>query len=258
MNWNRLELGGGEVVQEQGDQFHLKLPPVHTGYADAQIDDTQDLKRSDFRWRPPLHLSLQARLQAKIPLGTAGFGFWNDPFSLSFGTAGSERRLPTTPQALWFFYGSEPNDLQLSPTMGGAGWRAMVVHSARLPSWLLLPGAGLAVLLAQIRILRPPLIRVGQGFIKASEQIVSQNPEEWHSYEILWTSTDAIFRIDGVQIHQTDVIPEGPLGFVAWIDNQYAQFSTKTGIRFGALGTSKDQVLELRDLSISPLTQLET
>ena len=46
--------------------------------------------------------------------------------------------------------------------------------------------------------------------------------------------------------------PPGPLGFVAWIDNQYAVATPRGELRFGAL-TCGPQWLELASLSIEPL-----
>ena len=59
--------------------------------SNAQIDDYQGLPRRRYRWRPPLTLTVCARFShpaagpgVQMPLrGTAGFGFWNDPFLMT-------------------------------------------------------------------------------------------------------------------------------------------------------------------------------
>ena len=51
--------------------------------------------------------------QAHTLRGTAGFGFWNYPFSVR----GDPLMLP---EAVWFFYASPPSNMALIP--GVPGW----------------------------------------------------------------------------------------------------------------------------------------
>src|SRR3990172_5905181 len=89
-------VGGGRL--ESGETgFRLTLPPTPSGYADAQVDDYQGLPRHRFPWRPPLRLSLEARASHSAPLGTLGFGFWNDPFAPPPGVGGGAPRAPAPP-----------------------------------------------------------------------------------------------------------------------------------------------------------------
>ncbi len=46
--------------------------------------------------------------------------------------------------------------------------------------------------------------------------------------------------------------PVDPLGFVAWIDNQYAVVSPEQGLRFGTLPLPAEQWMEIADLEITP------
>ncbi|MBO0792181.1 MAG: hypothetical protein J2P36_14715, partial [Ktedonobacteraceae bacterium] len=101
-------------------------------YADAQIDDYGQMRRSDFPWRPPLRMEVRAR--ASLPAakpgkdrflrGTAGFGFWNYPFSV-------RGDILMLPDAVWFFYASPPSNMALVPGVPGWGWKAQVVHTMR-------------------------------------------------------------------------------------------------------------------------------
>jgi hypothetical protein len=250
MNWYALEIGGGVVTARENGGIQLTLPRISRGYADAQIDDTQGFARRNFRWNPPLHLQLVARSQLESPLGTLGFGFWNDPFTLSLGTGGSARRLPSPPQAIWYFYGSEPNDIQLTTTSAGAGWKAMVLQSPRLPGILTLPIAGIAIALAQLPFLRRIIMRTAQECIHASEEGIKLGLSQWHSYEIIWEESMAKFLVDGQAMLNASFAPNGPLGFVAWIDNQYAIASPGGGFRFGVLETEEEQTLEIKELRI--------
>ena len=83
--WNTLCLGGGGLVQSgSGLRFVNPACDDHR-YANAQIDDYQRLRRSAFRWRPPVTLTVRARFShpSGVLGGTAGFGFWNDPFMMT-------------------------------------------------------------------------------------------------------------------------------------------------------------------------------
>jgi hypothetical protein len=250
MKWRALEIGGGLVTTAEVDGIRLTLPCISRGYADAQIDDTQGFARRDFRWNPPLHLQLIARSQSQSPLGTLGFGFWNDPFTLSLGIGGSTRRFPSPPRTIWYFYGSKPNDIQLTATSIGAGWKAMLLQSPELPGFLTLPIAGTAIALAQLPFLRRVMMRTAQKHVHASEEQLDLKLSDWHRYEIIWEESASEFIVDGQPILSATFSPKGPLGFVAWIDNQYAIASPVGGFRFGVLETKQEQVLEIKGLRI--------
>jgi hypothetical protein len=214
------------------------------------LDDYRPLPRSAFPWRPPLRLSLRARAHSAEPLGTLGFGFWNDPFSLSLGQGGAARRIPAAPQAAWFFYGSPPNDMALAEGVPGHGWKASVLRSTRLPSLLLLPGAAAAAALGQLPLIRGPVMRLARRFVRAREKIIEADLHHWHDYRLEWHAERVQFWVDGVLELSSDVAPRPPLGLVIWIDNQYAVASPEGGFRFGTLKTDEEQWLEVEDLVI--------
>ena len=142
----RMTGSGGIVVGETGVRFVNGPTPVRA-YANAQVDDTTGRARDQYRWYPPLCLSLQARFshsQEELT-GTAGFGFWNDPFMMS----GARR--PALPQALWFFYSAPPSDMPLAMGVPGTGWKAATLDARRWPFLALAPTAPLGVLLMRSR-----------------------------------------------------------------------------------------------------------
>ena len=245
--------GGGRAQPTPEGIWHLTLPPVPRGYADAQIDDYQSLARGAFRWRPPLRLALRARASTPAPLGTLGFGFWNDPFTLSLGQGGAARRLPASPRALWFFYGSPPNDLAFAPAVRGDGWKAVSLSGPALPSLILAPAAAAALLLSRLPLLRRLVIHAAKKTIHAAEASLPTPLDEWHSYALEWHPCEARFEVDGALALVSAVVPRAPLGFVAWIDNQYATASASAGLRFGTLPTAGPQFLEISDLRIDRL-----
>jgi hypothetical protein len=248
-----LEIGGGSVREIEQGVMRLTVPPTSSGYADAQVDDYRSLPRQRFPWNPPLRLNLRARASRNYNPGTLGFGFWNDPFTLSLGQGGAARRLPAAPRTLWFFYGSPPNDMALAPDIPGFGWKAASLNSASVPPLILAPLAAGAVALAQIPIIRRPVMRTALRVIKAAERMLEPTLAEWHRYTITWETKIARFFIDGMLVLEAHDPPISRLGFVAWIDNQYAIASPQGGFRFGILPVEEEQWLEISKLSITPL-----
>jgi len=246
----RLTVGGGRVSTDSGGQIRLWIPPMPSDYANAQLDDHHNLSRSSFPWRPPVDLKVRARTSLASPMGTLGFGFWNDPFSLTFGQSGAARKLPVTPGAVWFFYGSPPNNMELSPPNPGWGWKAQTLDSLAMPSWLLAAPALVAYLAARLPILRRPVMQTALRMIACDERVLELEMDAWHTYEIRWTTDGVSFLVDDTLQLESQISPSGPLGFVTWIDNQYAIASPTGGLRFGVMPTETEQSLELKDLAI--------
>src|SRR5262245_35741648 len=156
--WTRTCPGGG-LLAVRDSALRMELPAARAGvYSDAQIDDYGSLSPPRFAWRPPLRLEVRARAShpahpahptsgsaGAVPddvqvclRGTAGFGFWNYPFSLS----GTVLRLP---DAIWFFYASPPSNMALVPGNPGFGWKAQVVHAHRPQALLAAPPTAASV-----------------------------------------------------------------------------------------------------------------
>lgn len=262
---SRLEIGGGRVrfappqaalppgpvsgIPPLFERAELVLPPVRS-YTDAQLDDTKNLPRRSLRWEPPLYFSLRARTSVPDPRGTFGFGFWNDPFSLSLGMGGAARKLPAAPQCAWFFYGSPPHDLQLADGVAGSGWKAQTLTFRSVPSLLLAPIAAGGVLLASLLPLRRWAFRQARRFYRADERLLGVDPSAWHAYAVEWTGSAVRFFVDGAEVLYSAHPPHPPLGLVLWIDNQYAVASAEKGFSFGVLPLEREQTLELENMRI--------
>jgi hypothetical protein len=249
----RLEIGGGVVEETPSGSIRFSIPPTPSGYANAQRDDYRQLPRGKFLWRPPLCLSLKACASHVHPLGTLGFGFWNDPFSISFGQGGASRRLPTTPKALWFFYGSPPNDLPLALGVPGHGWKASSLDSVSLPTPFLAPLAACAFIVSRIPIFRGWVMRTALRQVTAFERLLTHPLDDWHSYSLTWLPEGATFEVDGETVLEASRVPSVPLGFVMWIDNQYAVATPEDGFHFGVLPLNETQWLEVSDVQIESL-----
>ena len=168
-------------------------------------------------------MSLRARASGLHLAGTWGFGFWNDPFTATLGVGGAGRRMPALPNAAWFFSASPPNYLAFRDSHPAQGLLAATFSSPRLPFWLAAPGV-LALPLLLVRPAARALRSLAGRVIKEDAARLEIDPREWHSYALEWTAGAVRFQVDGEECLVTPAAPRGPLGFVLWIDNQYAAF----------------------------------
>ena len=244
--WNTFVKGRG-LLEAAGSGVRLVTTDASaTQYTNAQIDDYQQFKRRDFLWRPPLQLRVQARFShsADELVGTAGFGFWNDPFMMT----GARR--PALPRAIWFFYSSPPSNMKLDKHTPGPGWKAATLDALRWPFFALLPTAPLAIPLMNIGRLYRIFWPIGQRAINVSEAIVPADMTGWHTYTIDWQPASACFLVDGKTVLACNTSPHGPLGFVLWLDNQYMVVTPWGRLGYGLLDAPQRQWLEVGALEI--------
>ncbi len=241
-----LETGAGRVEQSDGG-VRLLLPQADAGrYSDAQIDDTAGLSRRAHRWRPPVTLSLHARFShpAGELRGTAGFGFWNVPF----GPGAS--RIPALPRALWFFFGSPPHSVPLAAGVPGHGWKAASLDAGRPAALCWAPLSPLATLAMRAEGIYQWLWPHIQRALAVREALVPAEMTGWHAYLLEWRPDEARCWVDDELLLSVPVPPRGPLGFVAWMDNQYAIASPRGRFGWGLLDVPQPQWLEITDLHI--------
>ena len=151
--------------------FRLVIPTLrnHRAYADAQLDDYHGLPRSRFPDAPPARVSLRARASHPAPAGTLGFGFWNDPFSLSGGVL-------TAPNTVWFFYASPPSDMALVEGVPGRGWKAATLNAGRVPTMILAPAALAAIALTRLPGLGRPVMRTARRATRSDFRTRTTSP----------------------------------------------------------------------------------
>ena len=235
---------GAKVEQDPPGWARLTIPPGPAGsYRWAQLDDYLHRPRREFIWTAPFELRLRARVSATNLPGTWGFGLWNDPFNASIGIGGTARRLPALPNTAWFFYASPPNHLAFRDTHPAQGLLAATFRSPLWPAWLMAPGAlalPLAVWPPTARLLR----RAAGRLIQEDAALVDGDPTLWHSYGLCWESDRVRFAVDGMEVFETPISPQGRLGLVIWIDNQYAAFPSDGRLRFGTLACAEEAWLE--------------
>ena len=252
-NFSPHLINGGTLETTDGGLLRLKIPSNCEKYCDAQIDDYQTLPRKRFAWSPPCRFEIRARASSSNPPGTLGFGFWNDPFTFSMGQGGAAQRFLATPRTLWFFYGSKENDIRLDPELPGSGWKASSIRSPHLPPLLLAPLAAMALGFSYIPFLRSIMMRLARRIVTVDEVLLGVALDHWHTYSLDWDISQAVFSIDGDCVMRVNRPPAGPLGFVAWIDNQYAVASPDKKFHFGVIPTQSSHWLEIELKTLSSL-----
>lgn len=243
----------GSRIETTDSTWRFINAPRNEGYTDAQIDDYQGLRRRAFKWTPPVTLRVRARFShpAGALNGTAGFGFWNDPFMMTGA------RPPALPRAIWFFYASPHSNMKLDLHTPGHGWKAATIDARRWSFYALAPTAPLAIPLMHIKPLYRALWPLGQRAIAVSEAAIDTGMTAWHTYELHWGKTGATFNVDNEPVLTCPTPPRGPLGFVLWIDNQ-ALTVTPWG-RFGwrTVALTEEQWLEIDTLEITSNVELK-
>jgi len=255
--WIQTCIGGGKLTNENS-RLRMALESARQGeYSDAQIDDYGNLPRSEFPWRPPLRMSVVAR--SSLPAltlknryesegtlqGTAGFGFWNYPFSV-------KGDILMLPEAVWFFYASPPSNMALVPGVPGWGWKAQVVHTMKLSSLVASVPLTATIAFGLLTGKTQAAARWMQKVSGACEALLPVEMNEWHNYTLEWQDSEALFWVDNVLVLRAPHSPTRPLGFVAWLDNQYAIATPRGVLRFGTV-SSDPQWLELESVKIEPL-----
>lgn len=237
--------GGGGIVRTPAGLHFVNPASTDRRYCNAQIDDYQGLPRQDFLWRPPLQLNVEARFSHPSGQlrGTAGFGFWNDPFWMT------GRRSLARPAACWFFYASAPSDMPLALEAPGAGWKAATLD-ARSPR----AAAHLTALTAAIPFMRVPRLRTRlwprfQAALRIAETPLEADMTAWQSYTLVWEPESVQFAVDGAVVLRSPA-PAGPLGLVVWLDNQWMVARPDGRIGSGMLARTTPQWMEVRRLDL--------
>ena len=247
-NLKPLQTPGAGVQLLDAAHWRLSIPAGPGGrYRLAQLDDYASRARSNFPWRPPLRLSLRARASAtKLP-GTWGFGFWNDPFSLSLGLGGGARRFPALPNAAWYFFASAQNYLSFRRDLPANGALMAGFAAPRLPAPLLALGS-LGLPLFYLPGISQLLRRLVQLFVKEDAARLEFDPTAWHEYSLEWTAAGLHWQVDGQSLLRSSLQPRPPLGLVIWLDNQFAALPPGGGLRFGFLPNPEPAWMEIDHL----------
>lgn len=245
-----IQSPNARVIKIGENSWHLEIPArTKRGYQLAQLDDHGSLRRRDFPWKPPLTLSLQARVSAEELPGTWGFGFWNDPFSFMLAYNKLVPRFPTLPDAAWFFYASSQNYLSFRNDLPANGFLAATFSSqkVRIPLLVLAsPALALTLIPGLAQLIRQVLRRV----IKQDSALIHINVTEWHAYTLEWVPGLVRLSVDGTDTLHTNIAPHDPMSLVIWVDNQYAALPPAGRLRYGTLPNPEPAWMEIRNFEL--------
>jgi hypothetical protein len=87
-----------------------------------------------------------------------------------------------------------------------------------------------------------------QQSLGVSEAVVPVDLCQWHHYVLDWRPDGADFWVDDQLLLHAPVAPRGPLGFVAWIDNQYAIATPRGRFGWGILDVPRPQWMEIAEM----------
>jgi hypothetical protein len=243
--WRLWRVGDGQIAISE-DGLRLLVPRGDgSRYSNAQLDDYVGLPRSRFPWQPPLCLRVRARFSRSL-YGTAGFGFWNHPFAPNTGVG-------ALPRALWFFHASPPNDLPIALDVPGNGFKAATIDALRARALRWIPAAPAVVLLNQWEAAHRRVWPRVQRDLGIAEAPIDAASDDWHDYRIDWRRDRVTFSIDDQIVLETDRAPGGSLGFVAWIDTQYAIATPRGRLGWGVLPVREPQWIDIAHVAIEPL-----
>lgn len=248
-HWHVTQQGDGSVYRS-GAALQLALLPDATGetYHNAQITDYEP-RQTAFQYRPPLRLTVEAAssLHPSNLKGTAGFGFWNHAFA-------PDQRGLGLPQTLWWFFSASPSNMALAKGVPGFGWKAATMDASRWQARALLPLAPLAIPLMHNATLYNRLYPVAQRTLGIAEAALDSSLlEAVHTYELVWRPDGAVFSVDGEVVLTTPHAPRGPLGLIAWMDNQFAVVTPQGQFKMGLTSIAKPQALVLYSVKLEML-----
>jgi hypothetical protein len=236
------------MVKQTPSGWRLEIPAGAAGaYRLAQLDDYANLLRSNFPSANPVIFSLRCRASDKALSGTWGFGLWNDPFAFSLGLQGMPQRLPALPNACWFFHASAENHLAFQNNLPGSGFLAQSFRSPKIPTALLATGT-MALPLLFSRTISAWMRKIAGKIIREDSRLLKLDVTNWHTYIITWQARRVIFEVDGLAVLETPVSPQGPLGVVIWIDNQYAAWRPGGEVSMGTLAQNEASWVEIEQI----------
>ena len=243
--WVRFAIGHADIEREPGVARFVVDGAEEGHLSDAEIDDHRTMPRDRLPWQPPLRMVVRARMShgSGELLGTAGFGFWNDPFDWV-------GNVQTPPNALWFFYASPQSDMAFAPNVQGNGWKAATLNGGR--------AGGLTMAIANFVFGLPGMsklvFRLAQTRIAAHERVLdSVALTEWHTYRIDWLAHEAVFSVDDVQVFHAPNPPTVPMGFVAWVDNNCTTMGPGRDFSFTRMRIDQRQWMEVSHILIESI-----
>lgn len=241
--WVRFAIGHSAIEPAPGLARLVVEGAVEGELSDAEIDDHRTTPRWELHWTPPLCLTVRARFShpAGALRGTAGFGFWNDPFDWV-------GNVQAPPNAIWFFYASPDSDMAFVRGVRGHGWRAAFMNGGKADRVTMALGNALF----RVPGLDKLIFAAAERRMDVAEVLLDEiDMTAWHEYRIDWRAAQAIFWVDGVEILRARNPPTVPLGFVAWVDNNATTMGPGKEFMFKRIAIPQRQWMELAEIKIA-------
>lgn len=243
--WVRFVIGYSGIETSPGIARLVVDGAVEGALSDAEIDDHRTAPRWDLHWTPPLALTVRARFSHRAGdlMGTAGFGFWNDPFDWS-------GNVEAPPNAIWFFYASPHSDMTFVRGVRGHGWRAGFLNGGRADRMTMAAGN----LVFRIPAMSKVVFALAEKRMNAAEFLLDDiGMTEWHEYRLDWRRAEAVFCIDAREVFRAPNPPMVPLGFVAWVDNNATSMGPGKDFSFSRIAIPQREWMELAYVRIEKI-----
>lgn len=239
--WVRFATGHAEIEREPGIARLIVEGAAANELSDAEIDDHRTAPRWNLQWTPPLTMTVSARFSHPVGelYGTAGFGFWNDPFDWV-------GNIESPPNALWFFYASPHSDMAFVRGVTGTGWKAASLNGGRADRLSMAVGN----FLFRLPRMNKFVFAIAEKRLSAAEQVLSVGMTQWHEYCLVWKMREVIFSVDGHEVLRASNPPTLPLGFVAWVDNNATSMGPGKEFEFKRIAVPQRQWMELAHIKI--------
>lgn len=241
-HWVRFAIGHSGIEIEPRVARLVVDGAVDNELSDAEIDDHRTAPRWNLHWTPPLTLTVCARFShpAGELIGTAGFGFWNDPFDWS-------GNVQAPPNALWFFYASSHSDMSFVRGLRGHGWRAGFLNGGKANPVTMAVGNALFKLPGMDKL----VFAAAEKMMGAQEILLDEiDMTQWHEYRIEWRADEAVFCVDGQEKFRAKNPPTVPLGFVAWVDNNATTMGPGKEFSFARVAVPMREWMEVSSIKI--------
>jgi hypothetical protein len=240
--WVRFAVGHADIEHEPGLIRFVVDGATEGDLSDAELDDHRTVPRHKLVWQPPLRMTVRARMshRAGEMIGTAGFGFWNDPFDWV-------GNVQAPPNALWFFYASPQSDMAFMRDTRGHGWKAAMLNGGTADGFTMALGNFIFRLPGMSKL----VFNLAQARIRAHERILEDvSLTDWHEYRLDWLSREAAFFVDGNEVSRALNPPTVSLGFVAWVDNNATTMGPGREFDFRRIAVPQRQWMEVAHVQI--------
>jgi hypothetical protein len=140
--------------------------------------------------------------------------------------------------------------MALAKGVAGYGWKAATLDASRPGFLALAPTAPIGIFLMRVPALYRTLYPIAQQALGVAEAIISSPITEWHTYTLNWLGSEVRFTVDDQLVLTAPFSPRAPLGFILWVDNQFAIVTPQGRLGGGVIGLEASQWLEVNACAV--------